>query len=185
MNCSLSGTEPGLVAYWKLDGNLLDSTPHALNGTLLGTATYVGASVATTPCVTTDVPPLPMPVNLVLTGTPNPPRNLIELAFVIPSQRSVSLAVFDPTGREVAALLDHVTMAAGPHRATLNTGSLRTGLYLARLQAEQSGHVQDHHPQIGLPSQHDPPRDRTVCLARTCAVSANGTSPAAGPPGNE
>jgi hypothetical protein len=135
MNCSLAGTETGLVANWKLDGNLTDATPNASNGILVGNATWVGSSQATAPCAATDAPLPSSSSRMSLSSTPNPARALATLAYALPSDGVVSLAVYDVTGREVARLLDHVALSSGDHSAALQTGALRAGLYFARLQA--------------------------------------------------
>jgi hypothetical protein len=135
MNCALAGSEAGLVANWKLDGNLTDATPNASNGILIGNATWVGSSQATAPCAATDAPRPAAATLMTLSSTPNPARARVALSFALPRDGVVSLAVFDATGREVAKVLDHVALSAGVHSAALQTGSLRAGLYFARLQA--------------------------------------------------
>lgn len=135
MNCALAGNEAGLVANWKLDGDLTDATSNASNGILVGSATWVGSSQATAPCAATDVPLPGAGMRLTLTSTPNPARAQATLAFTLPQDRDASLAVYDATGREIARLLDHVSLSAGSHSAVLQTGALPAGLYFARLQA--------------------------------------------------
>lgn len=41
MNSELTGTEPGLVGYWKFNGNVLDSSPNANHGTIFGAPSFV------------------------------------------------------------------------------------------------------------------------------------------------
>ena len=71
---------------------------------------------------------------LALSSAPNPARARTDLRFALPTAGSVTLVVFDPAGRRVATVLDRQWLAAGPHSAALGTGSLKTGLYFARLE---------------------------------------------------
>ncbi|MEK9138422.1 MAG: LamG-like jellyroll fold domain-containing protein [Bacteroidota bacterium] len=41
MNSELSGTEAGLLGYWKFNGNALDSSPYGSHGTVFGSPVFV------------------------------------------------------------------------------------------------------------------------------------------------
>lgn len=41
MNSELSGTEPGLMGYWRFNGNVLDGSPNGNNGTIFGNPIFV------------------------------------------------------------------------------------------------------------------------------------------------
>lgn len=70
---------------------------------------------------------------------PNPFRSTTELTLRIETAASVSLKVYDVTGREVASALDGVRFAAGDWPVQLDLGHLRSGLYFCRLAA--GGHT--------------------------------------------
>jgi len=65
---------------------------------------------------------------------PNPVTSSTELSFTLRNAGRVSLAVYDPAGREVARLLDQ-EMGAGNHRVAWRPGNLPSGTYLYRLRA--------------------------------------------------
>lgn len=41
MNSELSGSETGIVGYWKINGNVLDSSPNINHGTIVGNPTFI------------------------------------------------------------------------------------------------------------------------------------------------
>jgi hypothetical protein len=68
-------------------------------------------------------------------GRPNPFRSELTLAFDLPKESVVRLAVFDLQGREVARLVDG-TRPAGHHSVTWSRGgSIPPGVYLCRMEA--------------------------------------------------
>ena len=65
---------------------------------------------------------------------PNPFNPATTIEFALPEAVSVSLRVYDVTGREVARLVDGA-MVAGTHRVAFDASRLPSGVYLYRLQA--------------------------------------------------
>ncbi|MCB9357792.1 MAG: choice-of-anchor D domain-containing protein [Calditrichaeota bacterium] len=72
---------------------------------------------------------------------PNPFNPSTTIAFDLPSTASVSLRLFDVTGRLVRTLADG-TLAAGQHRVLLDAHDLATGLYFAALETGEYHSVQ-------------------------------------------
>ena len=64
---------------------------------------------------------------------PNPFNPVTTLSFEIPSASSVSVEIFDVTGRKVLSVPTS-DFSAGRHRITLNAGSLATGLYIYQIR---------------------------------------------------
>ena len=65
---------------------------------------------------------------------PNPFNPATTLAFSLPAEARVTLAVYDATGRRVATLADGV-YAAGRHEVAWRPVDLSSGVYCARLRA--------------------------------------------------
>lgn len=65
---------------------------------------------------------------------PNPFNPSTKIAFSLPSQTQVRLAVFDMLGREVAVLVSGVR-AVGSYEVTFDAANLASGMYLYRLEA--------------------------------------------------
>lgn len=87
----------------------------------------------------TDAPTDAIPAALALRATPNPAIGPTRLAFDLPRQSHVSLAVYDLSGRRVRRLQDGA-MAAGRHEAAwdgrADGGSVSlAGVYFVRLSA--------------------------------------------------
>jgi hypothetical protein len=72
---------------------------------------------------------------MLLPNRPNPFRRATDLRFTLTRAEDVSLEVYDVSGRNVATLIAGRRMEAGPHRVEFRAGSLRAGIYLARLRA--------------------------------------------------
>ncbi len=66
---------------------------------------------------------------------PNPFNPSTEILFDLPETTMVSLVVYDVLGREIARLVEG-ELPAGSHRARFDAGSLPSGVYLYRIQAE-------------------------------------------------
>ncbi|HIG75829.1 MAG TPA: T9SS type A sorting domain-containing protein [Bacteroidetes bacterium] len=65
---------------------------------------------------------------------PNPVRQSATVAYVLPAEGAVRLAVYDLLGREVAVLAEG-TRPAGAHTARFDSRALAAGAYLVRLDA--------------------------------------------------
>lgn len=66
---------------------------------------------------------------------PNPFNPSTNIDYSIPVASTVTLEVFDMTGRKVAVLLDGEQKAMGNHQVTFDASSLPSGVYLYRLKA--------------------------------------------------
>ena len=66
---------------------------------------------------------------------PNPFRSKTSIRFSLPFEQSVTLAVFDIQGREVAAPLRHRVLSAGPHVVEFRGEGLPSGVYRCRIRA--------------------------------------------------
>ncbi len=67
---------------------------------------------------------------------PNPTTGLAVIAFNLPTEGPVELAVYDLAGRRVTTLVSGV-LTAGRHEAGFDASSLTAGVYLYRLTAEE------------------------------------------------
>ncbi len=66
---------------------------------------------------------------------PNPVRDRTTIEFILPEQASVTLLVFDYTGRQVARLIQSQTREAGVHQVTFRPEGLASGVYFYQLRA--------------------------------------------------
>jgi hypothetical protein len=64
---------------------------------------------------------------------PNPFNPSTMIGYQLPEAGSVSIQVFDVTGRLVATLVDG-QVAAGRHQVRFDAGSLSSGVYIVRMQ---------------------------------------------------
>jgi flagellar hook assembly protein FlgD len=64
---------------------------------------------------------------------PSPATDVVTIAFTLPEDGSVELAVYDLSGRRVATLVEG-DLTAGRHEATWNCGEVPSGVYLYRLE---------------------------------------------------
>ena len=105
MFCHLTGTEPGLVAYYPfVASDLTDATGHGHLGTAVGTAgSLTFAALSPLVCVT-DVALPGVPAVPALSVSPQPTRGPVRVRFALPSAGRVSLALFDIAGRRMATL---------------------------------------------------------------------------------
>jgi hypothetical protein len=139
MSDTLSGTENGLVAYWRMnEGNGLTADDLSGNGNQLsaGDITWV----AGTPFLPTSSHEEPTPRHFSLSdGSPNPFRSTTSIAYSIPERTHVRLALYDILGREVRTLLSGV-QEAGYHSVLWDGRSddhqvVPSGVYFCRVEA--------------------------------------------------
>jgi len=86
---------------------------------------------------TVDVPPSSRVPGIALLErtAPNPFGATTSIRFTLATQAHVTLKVYDTLGREVATLLAHKRLEAGPHRVEYRPQGLASGIYLIRLDA--------------------------------------------------
>lgn len=108
MNCRLTGSEPGLVAYYRFDGSsLVDDTGHGHTGTVVATAGSLGyAPLASLSACVADVAPGTRPSLASLTVSPQPTRGPSRIHFALPAAGRVEIAVYDLAGRHCATLAE-------------------------------------------------------------------------------
>jgi len=73
---------------------------------------------------------------------PNPFNSSARLRFGLDRETTVSIKVYDITGREVAVLMDNSRLSAGEHSLTWQAQGLASGLYFVRLQDKSRSHTQ-------------------------------------------
>jgi len=66
---------------------------------------------------------------------PNPFNPSTKIDFALPVESSVSLKIFDITGKEVMNIINNESLKAGYYTAEINSGGLSTGVYFCRLIA--------------------------------------------------
>lgn len=136
---TLSGTETGLVAYWRMnEGSGLTADDLSGNENQLSVSDI--AWVAGTPFVPTSSLDEPVPLHFSLRdGSPNPFRSTTTIAYSLPERAHVRLALYDILGREVRALLCGVQEAG--HHSVLWDGrssddqEVPSGVYFCRIEA--------------------------------------------------
>ena len=75
------------------------------------------------------------PERFVLEGNyPNPFNPTTTIRYSLPEAATVTLEVFDVTGRSIRKLVNE-TQAAGEHTVSFDAGSLPSGVYMYRLEA--------------------------------------------------
>ncbi|MBI5402146.1 MAG: T9SS type A sorting domain-containing protein [Ignavibacteriae bacterium] len=77
---------------------------------------------------------LPIKYNL-SQNYPNPFNPTTKIDFALPVESSVSLKIYDLSGKEVKSLINNEMMKAGYYTAEINSGGLSTGVYFCRLIA--------------------------------------------------
>lgn len=80
------------------------------------------------------------PPHISISVAPNPARGFTSVSFTLPAGRSVSLSLYDITGRRVMTPAEGV-MSRGTHSVTVDTSSLTPGMYFARLTAGEESAV--------------------------------------------
>lgn len=140
MNCRLTGSETGLVAYWPFDdGSLSDVTGNGHGGTAVGTAGAVayGALAPLSTCTVGIWDPPFSASAVTLDVFPRPARQSATVAYSLPGETDATLEVFDVTGARLRTLVAG-RAPAGTHsqRWDLRDDAgrrVRAGLYFARL----------------------------------------------------
>jgi PKD repeat protein len=136
MNDTLSGDEPGLVAYWRFDegtgDQVSDRSPNGNNGTAAYTAWRQGR-VSPVTSIAERGPGAPVRFEL-QQNYPNPFNPITDIEYRIAEPGRVTLEVFDVLGRGVAMLVDE-TKAPGIYHATFDSAGFASGVYIYRMQA--------------------------------------------------
>ena len=143
MNCRLTGSESGLVAYWPFDAsNLTDLTGHGHGGTPVATAgavTYAALSPLGACTVGVDDGIGRGVRELSLTLFPQPAGKRVTVNFDLPRPGPVTVEVMDVAGRRLA-VWESRDFAAGPHQITGNLDALpsrarASGVLFVRLRS--------------------------------------------------
>lgn len=144
MNCRLSGSESGLVAYWTFDGaDLTDVTGHGHDGTVGGVSTSAtfqplvpisSCAVGVEESSIGAVKP-----TATLSVFPQPARDHATLSFELPRDGFATLELFDASGRR-RALLASQFYAAGRHELVTHPAAAMapatpSGVYFVRLRS--------------------------------------------------
>tara|TARA_R110000868_G_scaffold37111_13_gene131588 strand:+ start:1880 stop:4708 length:2829 start_codon:yes stop_codon:yes gene_type:complete len=66
---------------------------------------------------------------------PNPFNPSTNIDFSIPSNSTVTIKIYDITGKEVASVLDGKSLSSGSYSQTFDASALSSGTYLYRLEA--------------------------------------------------
>ena len=141
MNCRLSGSEDGLVAYYPFDAStLVDATGHGHDGAvdgLAGSLAYV--SMAPLSDCLVDVPSAAVQTGLELACFPSPAHDALAVRFSLPRTAPVRLDLYDVSGRRMKTI-DAGQFAAGEHRLPIDVDlraalGTRAGVYFLRLTA--------------------------------------------------
>jgi len=70
-----------------------------------------------------------------LSNQPNPFSEVTQISYRLDTERSVSLHIYDATGRKVTTLLDENLQTAGQHQVKFDGRDLPNGIYFSVLQA--------------------------------------------------
>ena len=127
LNCGLTGSESGLVAYWPFnDSTLTDRTGHGHNGTAVATTGAVAyAPLSSLGACTAGVGDRPGPggPGLALSLFPQPASGPVTVSFELPRPGPVTVDVMDVAGRRLA-VWDSREYAAGFHQITGSLAAL-------------------------------------------------------------
>jgi hypothetical protein len=143
MSCGLTGSEPGLVAYWSFDGsNLTDLTGHGHNGTAVATAGAVSfAPLSPLGACTAGVGDHGAKgvASISMSVFPQPATGSVTVSFALPRSGPVTVDVLDVAGRRLA-VWESRDYAAGPHQITEPLGALgsrasASGVMFVRLRS--------------------------------------------------
>jgi hypothetical protein len=93
---------------------------------------YLAAFGPSTVAVPYDTPV--RPVSLIEEVEPNPSARVATIGFRLPAAERVTLRIFDPAGREVAAVLRNEPCTMGLHRVEFDARGLSNGVYFCCLE---------------------------------------------------
>src|SRR5262249_27767045 len=114
-------------------GQRLTGINTSLDGPLYSVARDIGAkSIA----AVSDAPPGGvLPPRFLARAAPNPVRGEGAIVYALSEDATVSIRLYDPSGRVAATLLDGVRQPAGEHHVSVRDARLRPGLYFFRVRA--------------------------------------------------
>ena len=75
-----------------------------------------------------------------LSAFPNPTVNDYQVRFEIPTQKKLTLKIYDLTGRQMETLFESRQFDEGTHQLTFNSSKLPNGLYILQLSSENDQH---------------------------------------------
>ena len=136
MNRPLIGNESNLIAYWKFDegiGNTtIDATGNGNTGTLINGPVWVSG-------IYTEIgngKELSVRINdfLLTQNYPNPFNPTTTISYAVPKTSFVTIKVYDVFGRVVAVLVNK-EMKPGSYETTFDGKNLTSGVYLYRMEA--------------------------------------------------
>lgn len=133
-----------MIDHITINANLFDE--HLFGAEQIENTGYIGSYLSTTSdhypvwtrfrfstsTSTEEISDLPDRVEL-NQNYPNPFNPSTVIGFSLPTQDTITLEVFDVTGRLVASLYRDQAFSAGFHTATFNADSLSSGIYITRL----------------------------------------------------
>ncbi len=97
------------------------------------------------PVTSIKEPQMTIPKQFYLSNFPNPFNNTTQIVFNIPNSETVTLTVFDITGRKVKELLVEQRMSAGNHQLSFNVENLASGIYFVELKTGEFQITQKIH----------------------------------------
>jgi hypothetical protein len=126
----------GAPASWDpvVDGDVnalvVDGSTLFVGGSFRSIGGQPQSSIAALTTVTLDVAGGPRANTISLAApVPSPVRTRARIAFTLPTEAVVSLALYDVNGRRVAALLDRAPMAVGEHQVDVDAQAWPAGCY--------------------------------------------------------
>ncbi|MDH7514750.1 MAG: hypothetical protein QHI48_02585 [Bacteroidota bacterium] len=70
---------------------------------------------------------------------PNPFNPMTTISFTLPVPETITLVIFDASGKEVARLLDHAPLGEGRHSMVFDATGLSSGVFFAHLLSLSNG----------------------------------------------
>jgi hypothetical protein len=137
MHLKLTGSEVGLVGYWRFDEgsgtNTNDVSGHGNNGILVNNPYWVLSGVVFVSVKELSSKIMPETFTL-FQNFPNPFNPTTSISFSLPLKSFVSIKIFDLIGREVAIIVSE-ELSAGSYSRTWNATTMSSGIYFYRLHA--------------------------------------------------